>query len=139
MRMKPIEIASKELMFTFIRAPGPGGQNVNKVATGVMLRFNVINSPSLPETVRQRLITRFGAQLTQSGDIIIKACRYRTQTRNKQDALERLNEIIRQAQIVPKKRKRSKPTLASQKQRLESKALHAKKKAMRKSPPDACI
>jgi ribosome-associated protein len=132
--VKHIEIDSKELKFTFIRTPGPGGQNVNKVSTGVVLRFNVVDSPSLPETVRQRLLTRIAAKLTLSGDVLIKACRYRTQNRNKQDALERLDAMIKEAQIVPKKRKKSKPTLASKKRRLESKALHSKKKATRGRP-----
>lgn len=134
--MKHIEIDQRELKFTFIRTPGPGGQNVNKVSTGVLLRFSVMDSESLPETVRQRFLLQQANKLTQSGDIIIKACRYRTQNRNKQDALERLDEMVKKAQIVPKKRKKSKPTLASKKRRLDSKALHSKKKSARGRPKE---
>lgn len=135
--MRHIELNEAELKFSYIRAPGPGGQNVNKVATGVLLRFNVLDSSSLPETVRERLLLILGNKLTQSGDLIIKACRYRTQQRNKLDALERLNELVKKAQIVPKKRKKSKPTLASKKKRLETKKLNSKKKSIRSSRPES--
>lgn len=130
--MRPIKIIDSELNFTFIRTPGPGGQNVNKVSSGVLLRFNVLNSTSLPDTVRQRLCTLLGKKLTTSGDCIIKACRYRTQNRNRQDALERLNALVQQAQKAPKKRKKTKPTLASKKKRLDNKKKQGLKKANRR-------
>lgn len=133
--MKPIHIPETELIFTHIRAPGPGGQNVNKVSSAIQLRFNVLHSPSLPEEVRQRLCVLLASKLTQSGDLIIKASRHRTQNRNQQDALERLKKLIQQAQLVPKKRKKSKPTLASKKKRLDSKKKHSNKKANRQYRP----
>lgn len=129
-------INEKELKFSFIRAPGPGGQNVNKVATAVQLRFNVTHSVSLPEAVRERLSALIAKKLTQSGDLIIKATRYRTQERNKQDALERLRELIQRAMIVPKKRKKTKPTKSSVEKRLTTKKLHSKSKALRNKKLD---
>lgn len=126
-----IVLDESELKFTFVRSPGPGGQNVNKLATAAQLRFNVKNSQSLPEDLRARLISQAGKKITSQGDLIIKASRYRTQERNKQDALDRLIEMIRRAAIVPKKRKKTKPTRAVKQQRLTSKKLHAKTKKLR--------
>ena len=137
-----IEITSKlflddsEIKFTFIRSPGPGGQNVNKVASGVQLRFDIAHSPSLSETLRNRLLILLGKKVTQQGELIIKATRYRTQERNKQDALDRLIDFIQQASIVPKKRKKTKPTYASTQSRLNKKKIHAKTKALRSAKPN---
>ena len=98
-----ISLSESEIKFTFVTSPGPGGQNVNKVATAVLLRFNVLHSPSLPEEVRLRLLSLFGSKITNQGDLIIKASRFRTQERNKQDAINRLRDLIQRAAIKPKK------------------------------------
>lgn len=129
-------INEKELKFSFIRAPGPGGQNVNKVATAVQLRFNVTHSASLPEAIRARLLVLAASKITQHGDLIFKASRYRTQERNKQDALQRLQQLIQRAAVVPKKRKKTKPTKSSVQKRLTTKKLHAKSKALRNKKLD---
>lgn len=128
-----IVLNDAEVKFSFIRAPGPGGQNVNKVASAVQLRFNVKRSPSLPEDVRERLLSLLGKRLTLQGDLIIKASRYRTQESNKQDALQRLCEFIKRAAVAPKKRKKTKPSFASKQKRLTDKTLHARKKSLRRS------
>ncbi|HRE31128.1 MAG TPA: alternative ribosome rescue aminoacyl-tRNA hydrolase ArfB, partial [Candidatus Berkiella sp.] len=107
------QIDPAELKWSHIRSPGPGGQNVNKVATGVQLRFNVFESTSLSEAVRARLITLLGNKLTTNGDLVIKAIRYRTQNRNRDDALTRLMEWVEKAKVVPKKRKATKPSKAA--------------------------
>lgn len=122
-----------EIKLTFIRAPGPGGQNVNKVATAVQLRFDVMHSPSLPESVRARFASLFQSRLTSQGELIIKASSFRTQERNKQDAIERLKFYLLRAAIPPKKRKKTKPTLSSIENRLERKKLRGKTKLLRRS------
>lgn len=124
-----------EIKYTFIRSPGPGGQNVNKVASGVQLRIDIMHCQSIPDNVRARLLTLLGKRTTQHGELIIKATRYRTQERNKQDALHRLIELIQEAAIVPKKRKKTKPTYASTQSRLDQKKLHAKTKSLRRTKP----
>ncbi len=130
--IKPnILLDEAEITFTFIRSPGPGGQNVNKVATAVLLRFNVAQSSSLPEDVRQRLLLILASRLTTAGEILIKASSFRTQERNKQDAIERLSVMIERAAVPPKKRKKTKPTYASKQRRLESKKKRGHTKAMR--------
>lgn len=120
-----------EIKYSFIRSPGPGGQNVNKVATGVQLRFKLKNSALLKDEVRTRLIALAGNRLNAKGEIVIKATRYRTQERNKQDAFERLKDLIKRASIAPKKRKKTKPTLASIECRITKKKLRGKTKLLR--------
>ena len=127
-----IFIRDEELQFKFIRSGGPGGQNVNKVSTAVQLRFDVKNSHSLQDEVRERLFRLAGKKITRDGTLIITASRFRTQEKNREDAVERLVYLLRRASQRPKTRKRTKPTLQSKKHRLESKRESARKKEMRK-------
>ena len=131
-----IDIDDKELEERFIRASGPGGQNVNKVASAVELRFDVGRSASLPEPVRARLIAQAGKRVSDEGILVIRADRFRTQERNREDARERLADMIRTATHVPKKRVKTKPTLGSKLRRLDGKAKRGDVKKMRSSRPD---
>ena len=123
-----IEIPDSELSESFVRASGPGGQNVNKVASAVELRFDVAQSPSLPEPLRARLLARRDRRLTADGVLVIQASRFRDQARNRIDARERLADIIRAALHVPKKRVATKPTRASKERRIASKKKRAQHK-----------
>lgn len=128
---RTITIDESEIREYFVRASGPGGQNVNKVATTVQLRFDVANSRSLPEEVRQRLISLAGNRITEDGILIIDARRFRTQSRNREDAIARLVELIRNAAQRPKIRRKTRPTLTSKIRRLESKRRTAESKRVR--------
>ena len=126
-----ITIDESELQQEFIRASGPGGQNVNKVSTAVQLRFDVAKSPSLPEDVRKRLMSLAHKKITDEGILIINARRFRTQGANRQDATRRLIELIRKAAEEPRTRHKTRPTLASKMRRLAIKRHHAKIKRLR--------
>ena len=128
---RTITIDEREIQEYFVCASGPGGQNVNKVATTVQLRFDVANSRSLPEEVRIRLISLAGNRINEDGILIIDARRFRTQGRNRKDATDRLVELIRQASQRLKIRRKTRPTLASKIRRLESKRRSAKSKCIR--------
>jgi ribosome-associated protein len=130
-----IAIDEAELQESFIRASGPGGQNVNKVESAVQLRFDVRQSPSLPEDVKVRLERLAGRRLTNDGVLIITAQRFRTQERNREDALARLVELVRQATERPKPRRPTRPTLASKRRRLEAKGRRSDIKKGRSGKP----
>ena len=130
-----IGIADNEVSEQFVRAPGPGGQNVNKVATAVQLRFDARGSTSLPDAVRTRLLELAGARATKHGEIIINAHRFRTRERNREDALERLVSLVRRAAVVAKTRKATRPSLASTRRQAEAKRRRAELKRARQ-PPD---
>jgi ribosome-associated protein len=130
-----ISIEEREIEESFVRASGPGGQNVNKLSTAVQLRFDVRGSPSLPAEVRARLERLAGARLTRDGVLVITAQRHRTQARNRDDALERLLELIRQAAVAPVKRRPTKPTKASRERRIEGKKRRAGIKRLRRAGP----
>ncbi len=131
-----IGLDEAELEFSFIRASGPGGQNVNKVSSAVQMRFDARRSPSLPDEVSARLQKLAGSKLTLDGVIVITANRHRTQERNRTDAVERLVALIAKAAIAPVKRRPTRPTKASREKRLAGKAHRAGVKTMRGRPGD---
>ncbi len=131
-----VAIDERELEERFVRASGPGGQNVNKVSTAVELRFDLGNSLSLPAGMRERAVRLAGRRLTEDGILIIQADRFRTQERNRADARERLVELLARAAIAPKRRIPTRPTRAAKERRHESKAKRSRVKGMRRTRPD---
>src|SRR5499427_4722659 len=130
-----IALDEREITESFVRASGPGGQNVNKLASAVQLRFDVRRSPSLPEDVRARLERLAGKRLTREGVLVINAERHRTQERNRQDARARLIELIRRAAVAPRPRRATKPTAGSRERRLDAKKRRAAIKGLRQGKP----
>ena len=129
-----IAIDESEIQEEFVRASGPGGQHVNKAATAVQLRFDAAHSPSLPEAVRERLSHVAGKRMTEEGVVIIEAKRFRSQERNREDAIHRLVELIRRAAAPPKTRSKTKPSQASRERRLQEKRQRAEVKRLRRLP-----
>ncbi len=129
-----ILIDGSELDFNFVRASGPGGQHVNKAATAVQLRFDVVHSPSLPRAVRQRLMKIAGNRVTKDGVLIIEASQHRSQHQNRREALERFKALVRRAAREPKKRGETRTPRWSKRRRLENKRRRSEKKRLRKPP-----
>ena len=128
-----ISIDEREISYDLVHASGPGGQNVNKVATAVQLRFDVRGSPSLPPDVKARLERLAGNRLTQRGELVLQAQQHRSQERNRRDALQRLVGLVQQAARPPKRRLRTRPTAASGRRRLENKRHRAEIKRLRRA------
>jgi ribosome-associated protein len=131
-----ISIEDKDITFCFIRASGPGGQNINKVSTAVQLRFDMRQTSSLPEDVKKRLATLAGKRLSDNGEIIIESKRFRTQPKNREDAIKRLLSLIRKAAEKPKLRKKTKPSLSASAARVTKKKKRRAVKKIRSYNPD---
>ena len=132
-----LQIPPSEIHIEFVRASGPGGQHVNKVATAVQLRFNIAKSPSLPEPVRMRLLSLPDRRITRDGILIINARRYKSQERNRQDAISRLTDLVRKGTATSRFRRNTKPTFASRKRRLNTKRQRSSIKRLRQTVKDA--
>ena len=130
-----IAIDPREIAESFIRSPGPGGQNVNKVATAVQLRFDLRRSPSLPAAVRTRAERLAGRRLTKDGVLVITAARFRSQERNREDALARLVELLREAAQRPTPRKPTRPSMGAKRRRLDDKTRRGATKKLRRTKP----
>ena len=129
-----IQVPDDELLFSFVRSSGPGGQNVNKVNTKAVLYWPVQRTTALPEEVRQRFLARYGRRITGTGEIVISSQRFREQGQNQRDCLEKLREMIIAVSAAPKRRKPSRPTKASVERRRAKKRVHSQKKQQRRRP-----
>ena len=134
--LRQVFVPEREIRLEFVRSSGPGGQNVNKVATAVQLRFNVTNSSILTPAVQERLIHLAGSRMTGEGVLVLDARRFRTQERNRHDALDRLDHLIRQALEEPVLRKKTRPSRAARTRRMEEKSLRANIKKGRRVVSD---
>ena len=131
-----IRIPGEELVLTFARSSGPGGQNVNKVNSKAVLRWNVVDSPSLPEEVKQRFLERFAPRITRSGEILLTCDRHRDQPRNSAECYDRLRQLLLSVISAPRRRKRTRPSRASIERRLQDKKRISKRKEQRRHRPD---
>ena len=131
-----LHIDESEFQLSFVRGSGPGGQNINKVATTVQLRFDIQNSPSLHDDVKQRLIRIGGSRVTAEGVLVIEAGRFRTQEQNREDAIQRLAALVRKALFVPKPRKPTRPSKAAKAARVDAKKKRGEIKRIRRSAPE---
>lgn len=127
-----IQIPLDEFRFSYVRSSGPGGQNVNKVNSKAVLRWDVANSPSLPEDVRTRLLAKIGSQLTTAGELVLSSDRYRDQPRNREDCLQKVQTLVKSVATPPKKRRPTKPGRAAKARRRQSKEAHSQKKQQRR-------
>jgi ribosome-associated protein len=130
-----LRIPLAEFEFSFVRSSGPGGQNVNKVNSKAVLRWQALASPSLPEDVRTRLAARYRARLTGSGELLVTSQRYRDQARNANDCLDKVRELLAAVAMAPKKRRPTRPSRAAKERRLDSKRVAGRKKELRRRPP----
>ncbi|MEX0702860.1 MAG: alternative ribosome rescue aminoacyl-tRNA hydrolase ArfB [Planctomycetales bacterium] len=129
-----IAVPRSEFEFSFVRSSGPGGQNVNKVATKARLRWPVLESPSLPEDVRERFVARHRRRITREGEFVISSQRYRDQARNVADCLDKLREMLADAAVAPKRRKKTKPSRGARERRLTEKRQQSERKRRRRPP-----
>lgn len=131
-----LQIPAAEIEFSAIRAPGPGGQHVNKVSSAIHLRFDIAQSSVLDDDVKRRLLDLKDRRISKSGVVVIKSSRFRNQDKNREDALQRLGDLIRKGLEVPKPRKKTKPSKAAKVKRLEEKSRRSRLKQLRKSPDE---
>lgn len=128
------KVPLSEIEISYARSSGPGGQNVNKVNSKATLRWNVLTSPSITETLRTRLLSKLASRLTVEGEVVISGDRFRDQSRNRDDCFEKLRITLADAAAIPKVRKRTKPTKSSQRRVKEGKKMQSQKKSLRRSP-----